>query len=273
MASASRTPIPCAPADRPSVAFCINIGSNHPVSPDLRGNFWEWQIPAAGLNATVTYVGDGPCSLLRNQSCLVVPRGGLAQYRDDRQCLRTENGWEHFLRHRPDTRWYFKGVHDTFVNLTLLGELLCDLETRGDPMTQALFAFNLHDWDGYLYPQGGSGWVFSHHAVSLIWANFTRYHQICDGAYADDVAIAPFLKTIGIDVEDFLTSKFAIYWPEQPYGTSTISDCPDAYFRGYSKKPLRPVPVRSCVAAHMRWIPMNQALGRMQGIPNNIRIT
>jgi hypothetical protein len=211
------SPIPTTAPRPPSIVFYINIGHTHTVDPDLRGNFWEWQMGNSTLDMSVVYMGDGPCQLLAGHNCTVFPRGGMTSYRDDRQCLRTENGWGHFLWYNSDKHWYFKGVHDTFISLLRLEKLLFELEVRCGPMKEIMFAFNLHDWDGYLYPQGCSGWVFSNFAVRRIWANWTDYHKICDGAYADDVALAPFLNTIGINVTDYLVPRFAIYWPVGAY--------------------------------------------------------
>jgi hypothetical protein len=71
----------------------------------------------------------------------------------------------------------------------------------GRPMREVMFAFNLYDWDGYLYPQGGLGWVFSSFAVRRIWVNSTDYHNICVG-HSQTMLRCLLLKSIGINVTD-----------------------------------------------------------------------
>jgi hypothetical protein len=99
----------------------------------------------------------------------------LSAFVDERQCLRTEKGWEHFLNFNSDKHWYFKGGHDTFDNVTGLEPLLVELEEGCDPMKEVMFSFNLHDWDDYLYSQDGSGWIFSNYAVQAMGRSVTMW--------------------------------------------------------------------------------------------------
>jgi hypothetical protein len=242
-----------------SIAFYINIGHTHKVTPDLRGNFWEWQLPSPVLNISVTYVGDGPCRLINDSVCFQTPFNGMWEYVDDRQCLRTQSGWRHFVTHNSEKRWYFKGVHDTFVNISLLEELIEELEGKCDPMNEPMMAFNLHEYGRYLYPQGGSGWVFSNYVVRKLWENVDAFQQLCDGAHADDVAIGHFLPRLGWNVTDYQMSRFMPYWPLVKVNWDSVEACPPNYLLFPNAMPLRPTPCRRLIAVHMHEVPMDVA--------------
>jgi hypothetical protein len=62
------------------------------------------------------------------------------------------------------------------VNLTLRREFLRDLETRGDPTAEAIFAFSLCNWDGYLDPQGA--------LAPQGPTDLGDFSQVCYGAFA-----------------------------------------------------------------------------------------
>jgi hypothetical protein len=257
---------------RTSIAFYINIGHTHAVAPDLRGAFWEWQLPSPVLDAAVVYMGDGPCALLGGARCHVRRVGDLAAYVDERQCLRTEGGWAHFVAHNADKRWYFKGVHDTFVNVSLLEELLEELEAAGNPMTEALFAFNLHEYDGRLYPQGGSGWVFSNFVVQRLWRNLTDFHDVCEESFADDVALGRFLARLGWNVTDYQTSRFMPYWPLVKVDWDKAEPCPQNYTLVPGTMPLAPTPCRRLIAVHMHLVPMDKAAEEYRACPEGIAL-
>ena len=44
-----------------SAAFYSLIGYSQKITPDLRGNFWEWQLPDYPIDADLVYLSDGPC--------------------------------------------------------------------------------------------------------------------------------------------------------------------------------------------------------------------
>jgi hypothetical protein len=194
------------------------------------------------------------------------------EYVDQRQCLRTQSGWGHFVNHNSDKRWYFKGVHDTFVNISLLVELLEELESKCDPMTQPMFAFNLHEFDHYLYPQGGSGWVFSNYVVHQLWKNVSDFQQMCDGAYGEDVAIGHFLPRLGWNVTDYQMSRFVPYWPLGKPDWGTVEKCPENYTLFHGAMPLKPTPCKRLIGIHMHEIPMDVAYQKYRECPEEIGI-
>jgi len=146
------------------------------------------------------------------------------------------------------------------------------LEEGCGPMKEVMFSFNLHDWEDYLYPQGGSGWIFSNYAAQLIWKNVEAFHKVCDGAFDDDVAIAPFLKTLGINLTDYQRSRSVVYWPEQQFDPNDVMPCPERYRLLPGTMPFTPVPVRDCVSLHMHRIPMNQSYERLKNVPDHIAV-
>jgi hypothetical protein len=230
--------------------------------PDLRGNFWEWQLSFFTGGYSTYYFSDGPLHT-NGIDFLVLPEGPET-FEDSRFCIRTPETWKHFLKHNPTTKWYFRGTHDTFVNLTELTSLIHKLETKGDPMTTFNFAFNFHEYNSEYYPHGGTGWLFSNYAVRKFASRIDSFVSRCDPS-ADDLAMPGFFKEFGLDVMNYQTNKFIVTWPndlmdvifEKQY--EDVKKCPDVYHLYLGSKGLLPAPCRTAASIHMHRVPMDKA--------------
>jgi hypothetical protein len=79
-----------------SIAFYTIAGASQKgVNPDLRGAFWEFQLPFFGGKYSLQYLSDGPLSV-NGIDFLVLPNGSSA-YQDSQFCIRTPESWSHFV--------------------------------------------------------------------------------------------------------------------------------------------------------------------------------
>jgi hypothetical protein len=246
-----------------SIAFYVIAGASQTnLNPDLRGRFWEFQLSSFTGNYSLQYLSDGP--LTTNGIDFLVLPAGSKSYEDSRFCIRTPESWRHFIRHNSQMRWYFRGTHDTFVNLTALSELITDLEAKNDPMTKFSFAFNFHEYGNMYYPHGGTGWLFSNYAVHRFVDDISTFIVMCRGSY-DDVALSHFFKRLGLDVMDWQTNKFIVTFPNHMLDViwqkkwNKVRMCPDAYHLFPGSVGLVPGRPRVAASIHMHRVPMDEA--------------
>jgi hypothetical protein len=157
-----------------SIAFYI-IVSAFLRAPDISGGLWEWQLPAWRFAHTLTYVSDGKL-MIWNRSSYVSP--GF-NGRDIHLCSRTSETINHFRRYNWDKRWYFRSVHNTFVNITNLQCFLLEPETKCDPMKETVVAYNIHCFRAQCFPQGGAGWLASNFAAWKFFKDVVWFRQLC----------------------------------------------------------------------------------------------
>ncbi|EAX91157.1 hypothetical protein TVAG_497980 [Trichomonas vaginalis G3] len=263
-----------------SVAFYVIVGASHKIPPDedLRGKFWEWQLPYKDLNATVDYVSDGPVNITGIPA--LVPGVNPNARFDDRQfCIRAPYTWKHFVEKHGEARWYFRGIHDTFVNMSGLVETMKNLESQLDPMKEFGFAYNVHEYGYQLYPHGGAGYLFSNYAVKKFHENAGRFNYYCH-QIADDVGLAPFMRDVfGLDVTKYISKYFITTWPNTENDIIfkkeyyKVGQCPPYYqlYNGAAK--LTPCPAHSAVSLHMHKVNMKLALDLIQQTPEEFSVT
>jgi hypothetical protein len=246
-----------------SIAFYTIVGASQVITGrDLRGRFWEWQLSEFAGNYTLHYISDAPLTI-NGIACSVLPEGSRG-YSDSQFCTRTPETWRHFMKHNSATRWYFRGTHDTFVNLTSLSQVLDDLERRGDPMTTLHFAFNFHEYNNRYYPHGGTGWLFSNFAVRKLHEQIGQYVGLCLSSF-DDVALSVLFERMGIDMTSYQTSKFIVTWPNHMLDVifqkrwSAVAKCPQTYRLCPGCKGLAPGYARTAASIHMHKVPMELA--------------
>jgi hypothetical protein len=246
-----------------SIAFYIIAGASQTgLDPDLRGKFWEFQLESFTGDYALQYLSDGPLSV-NGIDFLVLPRGSRA-YQDPQFCIRTPESWGHFMINNWRMRWYFRGTHDTFVNLTALTLLIHDLESKTDPMKNFSFAFNFHEYGHRYYPHGGTGWLLSNYAVRKFMENNRRFVDICRSSF-DDVALAVFMQEMGLNLMDYQTNKFIVTWPcfdldvilEKKW--DKVHPCPPTYHLYPGSVGLAPARARVAASIHMHRVPMDQA--------------
>jgi hypothetical protein len=254
-----------------SIAFYIVCGAAQTITgDDLRGKFWEWQLPQFTGNYSLQYLSDAPLSV-NGIDFLVLPEGSDG-YDDTGLCIRTPESWGHFVARNSAMRWYFRGTHDTLVNLTALSTVIADLEAKGDPMTTLLFAFNVHEWNNSYYPQGGTGWLMSNFAVRQCHFRVQQFAQLCRETF-DDVAMTTFLAGFGIQIMDWRSSKFIVTWPTDMLDVifqkewSKVQKCPKTYSLYPGGAELVPGYARQAAAIHMHQVPMEKAWKVLEETP------
>lgn len=262
-----------------SIAFYTIVGASQDLKgqADLRGKFWEFQLNDFTGKYSLHYLSDGPLETNGIKFMVLHPHN-LSQFGDRQFCIRTPETWKHFVKYNSDKKWYFRGTHDTFVNLTALSRIIDKLEAKGDPMKTALFAFNFHEYNHVYYPHGGTGWLMSNFAIQRFYEKMDKFIYMCGGS-ADDVAMTPFMAELGYDVMDSQTNQFIVTFPNQQLDLifekrfNEIPKCPKEYHLYFGSKGLKPCPVRTAASLHMHRVPMDQAYEVIRRTPENIAVT
>ena len=260
-----------------SIAFYTIVGMNQTLDPDLRGRFWEFQLKAFTGEYHLEYISDGPLHV-NDIEFKVLPN--ISQIlSDENLCLRTPATWTHFLKNYPNVKWYFRGTHDTFVNLTALNELIEELEKKYDPMKEVALAYNLHEYAKIYYPQGGTGWLFSNYAVKQFASGIQNFKRMCLTLF-DDVALSLLMQSMNIDVMKWKSDRFICTFPNQQLDVVKHKNwletpkCPkDGYALASGKEKLPPVRVRTAASIHMHKVPMNEAWDLLLVTPSYIGVT
>ncbi|OHT01203.1 hypothetical protein TRFO_32028 [Tritrichomonas foetus] len=259
-----------------SIAFYIIAGaSQSKLEPDLRAIFWEPQLKNYKFNYTLNYLSDGPLSV-NGVDFMVLPEGSTS-YEDRQFCIRTPETWRHFYKYNLDKKWYFRGTHDTFVNMPEMMKFIDELEKKGDPMTTYNFASNMHEYGLRYYPHGGTGYLFSNFAMRKFYEKIDTFIRICQGSF-DDVALTSFFKELGLDVMDYQTNKFIVTWPLYQNDVilqkkfDQVKECPE-FYQLYSNAPkLIPCPGHTAASIHMHRIPMDIAHRLIKETPPNFAV-
>ena len=251
-----------------SVAFYTIAGSSQKApDPDLRGRFWEPQLKFFHFNFSLHYLSDGPLQV-NGVNFMVLPNGSTS-YRDKQLCIRTPESWRHFIKYNLDKKWYFRGTHDTYINMAEFVKFVEELEEYGDPMTTINMAYNFHEWNNTYYPHGGSGFLFSNYAMRKFYENIDLYEELCYQTF-DDVALTPFFNKLGINLTEFQTNKFVVTWPNSEFDMNLIvlqrykevkmlKLCPP-YYKLYSDgQELYPGQASKAASIHMHRIRMNES--------------
>jgi hypothetical protein len=166
-------------------------------------------------------------------------------------------------------------VHDTLINLSLLADFLLELKRQYDPMSQVVFAYNLHVWAGVPFPHGGAGWLASNRAVRDFHARLDEFERLCSVNQGDDVAMTPFLVGMGIDIMKWQTDRWIVAWPLS-YREALAGDippCPTYYKLTPGRVKLAPAPVRRAVAVHFHRVDISEGRDALGRIPKNIAVT
>lgn len=272
--------IPYDPYYNTSIAFYVIVGATHHIPPeeDIRGRFWEFQLPYNKLNTTVHYVSDGPIKI-NGEPALVPGDNPNATFNDRQFCIRAKYVWKHFVENHKDTKWFFRGIHDTFVNMTGLVDMLRELEKKIDPMNEWGLVYNVHEYGYQLYPHGGTGYLFSNYAVRQFVSKIANFDHYCY-QIADDVGLAPFMRDLfGLDITKYISNKFIVTWPntendiifKKEYHKASI--CPPYYQLYTDAFKLTPCPAKTAVSIHMHRVNMRLALPLLQQTPDDFSVT
>ena len=260
-----------------SIVFYIIAGKKQKLNPDLRGKFWEFQLNSFTGKYWLEYLSDGPL-FVNGINFTILPFQNMS-YDDSKFCIRTPESWLHFMKYHSNVKWYLRGTHDTFINLTSLNEMINEFEKKIDPMKEFAMAYNVHEYNNIFYPQGGTGWLFSHYTVKKFAKSFKNFKNICENSF-DDVALTYFFKEFNLSVNDWKTNKFIVTFPNTELNIikynqwNKIKKCPiNGYNLSKTLPSLFPGNVRSAVCIHMHKVPMNEVWDLLKKIPNNIGVT
>ena len=195
-----------------SISFYIIVGVNQSLSPDLRGNFWEFQFRNHFINYSLNYISDSNMTI--NNKKFINLYSNYTYLRDPQLCLRTSGTWDHFITNFNKSLWYFRGTHDTFINLTNLFKLIKKIEKKKDPLKEDIFYYNLHEYKDRFYPHGGTGWLFSNHAVQTLQNNRNIFLKFCKNSF-DDVSLTYLFNYLNKNVYDWYNPNFFVTWPKE----------------------------------------------------------
>jgi hypothetical protein len=137
----------------------------------------------------------------------------------------------YFLDH-ANSDWFYRGVDDTLVNFRALAPFLRDLERTANPLTDFVFRANCIPFFGNLFPQGGSGYLMSRHAVATWLPHFDDCLNMNNGF--EDMDLGRFLLKWNITGLKFGGPGFMGHTIVKPVGRnvflgkwSTLPICPD----------------------------------------------
>ena len=264
-----------------SIAIYTIFGAHQNLPIDLRGNFWEFQVQYFTGKVDLEYMSDGPLTvhgINKTIKCLVLPEGS-SEYDDKDFCIRTPESWFHFAKFHSTDKWYFRGTHDTFINMTALAQVLNDLEKKYDPMKEFVFMFNFHEYGHVFYPHGGTGWLFSNYAVMKFAAEGNLFHDVCKGTVGDDVALTKYLEAKGFHIIDWQSPRFIVTYPNTELDiilnnqTQDIEPCSNGYKLSPFLQELFTGRPKTAVAIHMHRVPMNIAWKVLKQTPENFGVT
>jgi hypothetical protein len=258
----------------PSIAFYIIVSAYMAPTPIL-GRFWEWQLPNGSDRYSLTYVSEAPFSV-DGRSC-VVPLD--CSVRDRFLCSRTAQTIRHFVALNSDKRWYFRGVHDTYINVPALADFILDLEQRFDPMAECVLAYNVHVRGRLYFPHGGAGWLTSRFAIGRFHQNLKTFQAICRGVEGDDVAMGQFLARLGINVLKWQTDRWIVAWPSRAADIITAWTggaprlCPKGYRLKTNGTEFRPASIKRAAVIHWHGLPLELAHIWLPRVPDDYALT
>ena len=264
-----------------SIAIYIVYAANQTIIPDLRGHFWEPQLkdfPADHIK--VNYISDLPINISGLKIFQPEPTHWQKfDIHDHTLVIRTSETWKHFERHNSRYRWYFKGGHDTYINILNLKRFLHKLEEKYNPMKDVVFRFGLHEFSHFVYPHGGSGFLLSNAAVKLVSTKIDIFRSSLTSVVGDDTALPFFFNFyLNLNVTSFSSPDFVVSFPTEiarnPYfdenNYSSVSDCPKRYQLYNNSIWLKPVQWVRAVSAHMHHVQMDRVVPFLETIPKNL---
>jgi hypothetical protein len=103
--------------------------------------------------------------------------------------------------------WMFRGTDDTIINFPLLPGYIRRLEHDHNPNTEFVFRASCVSFNDTVFPQGGSGFLLSRHAVAKIEPAFPEFVTGLDGP--EDLRFGAFLDNLGVSQSCYDNGAFA----------------------------------------------------------------
>ena len=251
-----------------SIAFYTIIGSEKYIEDgdDLRGRTWEYQLEYSPISYTYQFVSNGNVTI-PGYNVLVLTDSG--KYSSDHYlCQRTSNSMLHFYKNYPNTRWFYRGTNDTFLNMTNFLDIIYELEEKYDPMTEIAMAYYQFEFMWRMYPQGGAGYLFSNYAVRLFAENIDFYRNVCFRS-ADDLAFRDLFDLLNISIGEWHTNRFIHRFPLD-LNFNNLKNCPKS-FQVYPNSPFLESSLISKLASiHIHHVPMKKMRYYLSSIPEDV---
>lgn len=270
--------------DRPiSIVIYVIFGAfQKNIQHDIRGHFWEPQLRNFTKDTIiVNYISDFNMSIPGLNIFQVEYDSYFPNLdKNDRTVMfRTSETWHHFASKYKRIPWYFRGTHDTYINLLNLKSLIHELEKKYNPMKDIVMRYGLHEHAGLIYPHGGSGYLFSNAAVRLF---ATKYHEFRKGSkncLGDDTCMPFFMKKyFNLNATDYGSDLFIFSYPiDDPIhisqNFSAAPMCPEHYQVFKDSMQMKPHKYSSAVSMHMHRVNMDEVVPRLDRMPENIALS
>ena len=260
-----------------SVAIYVLADVSMEAVPDLRTKFWEPQLQGRKLNVSVHYISDGDMTLGGKE--WIVPPACSGENSDPGFCERNIESWNHFVQEHSDVSWYFKAGQETYLNIDNLLNLLAKLEKTINPMKDPYFQFALDETDNIIHPSGGSGWLISNAATTVLDANSQHFIYACEKS-GEDIALGMLVNDMQLDVDSFESPYFIPMWPESVRDLAAVDAqmptqvavCPLSQFRFEDQIDSPFQKPADFIATRMAFTPMNEVPLILKKIPKETRI-
>ena len=269
-----------------SITIYTILGFNQTFNPDIRGHFWEPQIeklPPEYRNVKIytSYIAEDEMNIPGIR--VLTPYNMRPPISDRGLYIRTTNNWIHFLRNYPDVHWLYRGVHDSYINLTNLIHLINLLEYKYDPMKEIVLRYGLFQYADFLYPHGGSGHLLSNAAVKYFYPYINHFREMRNYSIGDDTALTLLFEELNINLFEFQSEQFIPSFPEtlinfekileqKRKNSSIIPPCPEYYYpipdnNNYTLKPSR---FSEAAVIHAHHVPMQAVEKILSNLPESM---
>jgi hypothetical protein len=161
-----------------------------------------------------------------------------------------------FFLENSTADWLFRGPDDAVINADGLESFLAELREKNDPLTDFVFRANcvVHTRKT-IFPQGGSGYLMSRFAASVIEPLLDKYWRVLESQ--EDYAFGPFLEELGFPADSWASWRFCGHtFPQEDLEAiiegriDEIAECPRLRIRWPRRCPATLAPVRGIVMYH-----------------------
>jgi hypothetical protein len=105
-----------------------------------------------------------------------------------------------------DCAWMVRVTDDTMLNFDIIAAYIDGLNREFDPLVDSVVRADCVAYYSDLYPQGGSGVLFSRAASRMLMDDFARLHILF--AQAEDIAFGAFLTAKGVNMREMADPHF-----------------------------------------------------------------
>jgi hypothetical protein len=237
------------------VIYCFWDGAHDIRSRDLRGQTWERDFKKElRKGITVYHVAESAFSVNGVVDWTVLPEGPRP-HRPFKGRENMKKCWRHFIANHPNARWFLRGDHDMYVNITNLRALIAKLDSEYDPMTEWVAR---HGCTGYEIDtvHSSTGILLSQAAVKRL-VNSVWYFDAAPSNFGLDFCMRLVMDRIGVKFYEGCSPQFFIGFPRSSRDLQDPIACPQYNIFGKETRVrVSPLLVSRAVAIHMHDIRM-----------------